>query len=325
MTAPPQNKVQVVYVSQQSTPESYEAKGRRTYLLRALIAPVSAMRWSRYLTTFHSRVEAPAPVARALSKPLRSYLHRGFWPHKRVSVLMETYDWLETRFAKPFLQRFCGDEDTLIIAIKARKNSEYGLYLTAAVNATLQREGEVSIYCARSPSDEKLCRAAFSIASVGGRKVLVIGGMQGPSADHKREVIDATRELYGLRPKDAVLLAIRAFSAEAGIAEIHAVSDANHVLSRLNNKTKFSSYDSYWLERGAKPGGPFGFMFEPLAMGEPDTSKRYAVKFAIVAAANAFVRGHASAEGYNPRPLSAPATSSSTAGSSIVAGIAQGS
>ena len=294
-------------------------------MLRALLSPVSAMRWTSYLTAFHARAGAPEPIARALSKPLRSYLHRNFWPHKRVSVLMETYDWLEARFAKPFLARFCANEDALIVNLAARKNSEYGLYLTAAVNATLQREGEVAIYCARSPRDEKLCRAAFSIASVEGRRALAIGGMQGPSTDHKRAVIDATRELHGLRPKDAVLLAIRAFAAEAGLTEIHAVSDANHVLSRLNDTSKFSSYDAYWLERGAKPGGPFGFVFEPLAAGEPAASKRDAMKAAIVAAAKAFVDVNTKVEGYSPRPASAAAISSSTAGSSIVAGIAQGS
>jgi uncharacterized protein VirK/YbjX len=292
-------------------------------MLRALMAPVSAMRWSRYLAAFHARVGAPEPVARVLSKPLRRYLHRSFWPHKRVSVLMESYDWLEAQFAKPFLRRFCANEDSQLVAIEARKNSVYGLYLTAAVNATLQREGEISIYCARSPRDEKLCRAAFSIVGAGGKKTLVIGGIQGPSADHKRAVIDATRELYGLRPKDAVLLAIRAFAAAAGIAEVHAVSDANHVLSRLNNTSKFSNYDAYWLERGARAGRPFGYVFEPLALGEPDGSKRDAVKFAIVAAVADFVRGNGRQEGYSPWPLSAAATSSSTVGSSIVAGIAQ--
>lgn len=310
-------------MSQPPSPESYEAKGRRTFLFRFMLAPVSALRWSRYVAAFHARVGAPEPRARVLSKPLRSYLRRGFWPHKRVSVLIETYDWLEARFGKPFLRRFCANEDALIVNIKARKNSEYGLYLTAAVNAILQREGEVSIYCARSPRDEKLCRAAFSVTHIAGRKALVIGGLQGPSAEHKREVIDATRELHGLRPKDAVLLAIRAFAAEAGIAEIHAVSDANHVLSRLNNSAKFSNYDAYWRERGGKPGGPFGFVFEPLAMGEQDASKRDAVKFAIVAAARDFVRGQAKPEVYSPWPLSASPISSSTAGSSIVAGIAQ--
>jgi uncharacterized protein VirK/YbjX len=268
--------------------DSYEAKGRRTLMLRALVAPVSALRWSRYLTALHARVGAGAPPARALSKPLRSYLIRDYWPHQRVSILMETWEWLQARFQPNFLKRICNNEDALILSIKARKDSEYGLYLASAVNAAMQREGEIAIYCARSPRDEKLCRASFGVVSVGGRRALVIGGIQGPEGARKREVIDATREMYGLRPKDAVLLAIRAFAAEAGLAEVHAVSDARHVLTRLTNKAKFSNYDDYWRERGARSGGPFGYVFDGLEKGAPDGSKRDALKFAILRAMGDF-------------------------------------
>ena len=46
-----------------------------------------------------------------------------------------------------------------------------------------------------------------------------------------------------LRPKSR-------FAAQTGLAEVHAVSDERHVLSRLAHTTKFSRYDEYWQERG---------------------------------------------------------------------------
>jgi uncharacterized protein len=310
-----------IFVPQPPTPENYEAKGRRTFLLRSLVAPISAIRWSRHLAALHARVGAGAPPARALSKPLRSYLRRDFWPARRVSILIETWDWLEARFSAAFLRRLCDGEDALVVSIKARKNSQYNLYLSSAINAAMQREGEISVYCARSPHDEKLCRASFAITTVGARRALVIGGIQGPQGASKREVIDATREMWGLRPKDAVLLAIRAFAAETELDEVHAVSDARHVLTRLTNKAKFSSYDEYWRERGARADGPFGYVFDPLERGEADGSKRDGVKSSILRAMGEFV----AAAAYRPRPLSAEATSSSTTGSSMVAGVVQGS
>jgi uncharacterized protein VirK/YbjX len=310
-------------VSGPPTPESYEAKGLRTLRLRALAAPLTALRWRRYLSALHARVGAGAPKARALSKPLRSYLRRHYWPWRRAAILMETWDWLEGSFSAPFLKRLCDNEDALILSIHARKNSQYGLYVTAAVNAAMQREGEIALYCARSPQDEKLCRASFSITKVDGRPALVIGGIQGPFGALKREVIDATREMYGLRPKDAVLLAIRAFALEMGLAT-HAVSDSRHVLHRLTNKTKFSSYDDYWRERGAHEGGPFGYVFEGLEASELEASKRDALKGQICRATVEFLRA-AAREGAYARALSAAATSSSALGSSMVAGIAQGS
>lgn len=307
------------------TPQSYEAKGRRTLALRALLAPISAFRWWRFLNALHARVGAAPPASRALSKPLRSYLRNRLFPHQRLSILMETWRWLEAGFTPEFVKRLCGEGDQLVLAIKARKNSEYGIYLTGAVNAAMQREGEMAIYCARSPRDERLCRASFSFLTIEGRRALVIGGIQGPLGAYKREVIDATREMYGLRPKDAVLLAIRAFAAASDIEEVHAVSDARHVLTRLTNKTKFSNYDEYWRERGARCAGPYGYVFDPLGGVEPDGSKRDAVKAAIARTMTEFVAANARAGAYRPRSLSAAATSSSTPGSSMVAGIAHGS
>ena len=274
----------------------HELKGRRAYWLRSLLAPISSLRWNRFITRFHRRFGASDPAARVLAKPTRAYLRRGLCAPQRVAILIETYEWMARAFHRDFLHRICNGDHLPIITIEARKGSHFTVFCTASINVVLQREGEIGFYIARAAGGLPLCRLAMAFSSLGGRSVLAIGGLQGPQTAHKRDVIDATREMYGLRPKDAVLLAARALAKAVGIDEVHAVSDANHVLNRLQDTAKFSNYDEYWRERGATPGGPFGFAFPPLTTsGGEDENKRGALKRQIVAAAVEFVRAYRSA------------------------------
>ncbi len=204
-------------------------------------------------------------------------------------MLLEHYDWFKRTFSPSFLKSFCSNEELEIVEFVGRKGATYKLYLAASVVATMQREGEISIYLAKSPHDTKLCRSSVCYSRVQGRDALVLGGLQGPLTAYKREVIDATRDLNGLRPKDAVLLAVRAFGQALGVESLHAVCDAHHVLNRLQDKSKHANYDSYWLERGGKPCGPFGFEFGSLAPLASTLDKREARKIALIKGVNAFV------------------------------------
>lgn len=166
----------------------------------------------------------------------------------------------------------------------------------------MQREGELVIFISKSVDGDRLCRLSFCLSKINGHLCVVIGGLQGPPAGHKREVIDATRDLFGLRPKDAVFLAARAIAKALHADRVYAVSDTHHVLARLQDRKKFSHYDSYWRERGGEAEGPYGFTFPPL--GElADTGKgRDTMKIAISEGIANFVLAH------RRRLLAAPET-----------------
>lgn len=291
-------------------------KARRLYLLRSLLAPAASARWSRFIHDFHRSVGAPPPVARVLAKPVRNYVHRDYWPRHRLALLLEHYRWFEALFDPDFARRICSEEAIPVIALKERRERQYQIFVVASVTAIMQREGELSIFLAQGPDGPKLCRLSICFCTLEGRLAMVIGGLQGPLTAHKREVIDATRDLHGLRPKDAVLLAARAMAQALAIEGVHAVSDANHVLRRLQDKSKFSSYDAYWLERGARAGGPFGFVFQPLAPAAANGDKRERVKTAIVESMCAFVdeRRRAFPPDGAPAPASLPVDIEPTAG-----------
>ncbi|MGO4870471.1 MAG: DUF535 family protein [Roseiarcus sp.] len=267
-------------------------KALRLYLLRSLLAPMVSLRWSRFIREFHRNVGAADPPARVLAKPLRNYVHRAFGPRRRFELLLKHYHWFDALFSRDFIRRICSGEALRVVALPGRKGSEYRLYVVASVVAILQREGELAIYLAKGVDEPKLCRLSLCFSEVTGRLSIVVGGIQGPLAAHKRDVIDATRDLHGLRPKDAVFLATRAMAQALGVQDVHAVSDANHALHRLQDKAKFSSYDAYWFERGGHPGGPYGFVFGPLDPIAASGDKRNAIKIAIVEAMGAFVRSH---------------------------------
>ena len=264
-----------------------EAKARRLFALRAFMAPAVAVEWANHLAQTHASVGAPSPPARVLAKPLRSYLKGGWKPRRRLQALLD-HSRRASAFLLPDAARGLLAGDVFPLArLEARKSSVYRLDLSASFVQSTQREGEWVITLAKQGEDFLLTKLTFSLSGEAGGS-LVIGGLQGPEFGRKRAVIDATRELHGLRPKDAALLAVRALARAMGGLTVLAVDDASHVLLRLQDEGKFSGYDAYWRERGAAEDPAFGFRFPPLER-EAGTDGRARMKATIVDGVEAFV------------------------------------
>ncbi len=267
----------------------FKDKAYRMFVLRSALAPRVAWRWARFIGRFHSDLGAATAPSRVLLKPLRSYMFRRLGPRGRLRLMMEHYGLAEGVFARDTLRRICNGERVVLARPHGRKNSRYVVSLAASVVASTQREGELVICLQREGDNVRLSRLSFSFVRARGGLAVVIAGLQGPNGGHKREVIDATRELYGLRPKDVTLLAARALARALGASELHAVADIDHVLHRHQDIAKLSNYDAYWLERGAKSGGPFGFEFLALEDAAPSSNAREIAKAEIIAAVAGFV------------------------------------
>lgn len=267
-------------------------KAVRLYVLRSMLAPRVSARWTEFIRRYYRQAGASGPVARVLAKPLRSYLHRGFGPAQRLKALVDHYQQTDRILSRECIQTLCRGESIAVVRLNARKASNFTVSIAASVTLATQREGELVISIGRDGEDVKLSKLSLCFATIEGARALVVGGIQGPEGGHKRDIIDATRELYGLRPKDAVLLAARALAAAVGAKSVHAVSDANHVLNRLQDVTKFSGYDDYWLERGGAPDSRYGFILPELGDGEPGVKGRDQMKSAIVEAVRNFAARH---------------------------------
>jgi uncharacterized protein VirK/YbjX len=272
-------------------------KAMRLYLLRSLLSPIVSTRWARFISGYHRAYKAGPPPSRVLLKPLRSYVHLRLGPMGRFELLCGHYRLFREIFSPVCVQRVCRGEAIVAAELAARKGSVYCLAIAASTRVSMQREGELAIFLVKRGVEAPVSKLSLAFARVDGRLAMLIGGLQGPSAGHKRDVIDATRELHGLRPKDATLLAARALAKAVGATSVHAVANRNHVLDRLSGASRLADYDAYWRERGAAPGGPLGFVFPPLGEVVAEGAGRGAFKAEIVSAMQRFVAAHSRAVG----------------------------
>lgn len=270
-------------------PAMLRDKAMRLVFWRSLLAPTVAYRWRRRLNDLHRRYGAPPPPARGLGKPLRSYLDAGWGPRARLKALSGHHDWMEATFSPAFLSAFYAGQAQVMAALPARKESLFHAVLAPSVAASTQREGEIALYLVNPVDGVKLSRLTLTYLDAKGGPALVIGGLQGPFGGHKRAVIDSTRLLYGMRPKDATVLAARALAQALGL-ELLAVCDERHILERLQGKTKHAGYDEYWTERGATPDARFGFRFPPLEESAVAAEGRDGVKARLMTETDAFVK-----------------------------------
>lgn len=264
-------------------------KAYRLFVLRSLLAPRVSRAWFRFIRDFHEDVGAAPAPSRVLVKPLRSYLRAGLSPRQRLGLILDHYRIARHMFSAEALRTLCDGGALKLAELAGRKNTTFVVSMSASVTASMQREGELVMTIQKRGQGDMLSRLSFSLATVSGERALIIGGLQGPHASARKQVVDATRELHGLRPKDATLLAVRALAQALEVGVVHAVSDAGHVLNKHQDLSKFSRYDEYWLERGASPGGPYGYLFPPLEAPEAVVGARAETKAAIEAGARALI------------------------------------
>ena len=293
---------------------SCATKEMRRLLLRSLLSPWVAAKWSLFVSRLHRELGASAPPKTAFAKPLRRYVYYSLRPRGRLELLLGHCAFMSRTFSKELQSRLCDRQTLEVAALQGRKGEQFQVELGASAFATGYREGELVLYLKRRRDGALLSQLSLLFVGRSDDLTVVIGGLQGPRPGHKREVIDATRLMYGLRPKDATLLAARALADALG-GGVRAVADAAHVFRRKQGRRKLSEYDSYWRERGAREAGRDEFAFDPLpALGDGD-SGREAAKRAIVSGVRAFVEANRCgpaedlAPTYPPRTVAAPVRS----------------
>lgn len=209
-------------------------------------------------------------------EPLRPFLCAGLKVDQRLRISLSHHRLLAGLVAPKTLKAIWADRPTHLCTLQGRRESRYVLWLNAAEYV---REGSLEIFIARETQEGEppvaLARASFSLCAVaetGGRRTLLIGGLQGcPQVIGKRAIIDATRDLKGMRPKTAVALAAQSFARHAGCLKVLAVSDATHVINLrgvAKREQKAAHYDEFWRERGGDAEGFFGFEL-PLVASDP--------------------------------------------------------
>lgn len=253
--------------------------------------PKRSSAWLKELEGYRARFNlAETGLHCYATSPLRPFLGARLTFEQRLQIARTHHASVGAVLSADAIRNIWARRQTKLGVIEGRRNSSFALWLSAA---EYPREGSLEIMLTRETLDGSasfpLARVTFSLAEIaetGSQRTLLIGGLQGsPRANGKRAIIEATRDLRGLRPKAAIIIAAQAFAAHAHCKAILAVSDANHVIHIQSKKKLFmksANYDSFWQERRGLPHSFLGYEL-PTSQGD-DRPERTAI-FDCVASA----------------------------------------
>ncbi|WP_236016039.1 DUF535 family protein [Brucella endophytica] len=265
------------------------------FWLRSLIFPRLTLRWFRFLSAFSEYQTRVPPHDDILRKSLSTFLVYRMPRREKLDLLMQHFE-IAGEILRPKALDKLWQGGTVNAGTVAGRDQAYRLELSLAENCGCRHEGAFSLCLKRSEDGMALCMASFIFTRAGGGSYsIVIGGMQGPRGEEaKRAVISATRDLGGLRPKDAVLLALRGMMTRSAVSYLMAVSNARHAINQRAAKRRCrmrADLDGYWTERGGVHFPPFGFRIPFERAAEEGTgSRRDASKAACIKAGASVLR-----------------------------------
>lgn len=137
----------------------------------------------------------------------------------------------------------------------ARLDEEYsGLRLALDKAVWFLREGEIVLNL--FVNDQRFYSIAFTLGTDDGQPLVLVGALQGSNSESAQGIYrDITHALYGMRPRDLLMVALKLLCGELGIHRIWAVSSDN----RQHNSPYFGdshkdkvlvAYNEVWLEHG---------------------------------------------------------------------------
>lgn len=233
------------------------------FWLRSAIFPRFTFHWLRFLQAFSEQRALPLPHDDILRKSLSTFLVYRMPRRAKVELLMQHFE-IAGEILRPKALNALWQGGAVDMGAIAGRDETYRLEMSLADHCGCRHEGAFSLRL-MGPGDElPLCTASFVFARSSGKSYsVVIGGMQGPRGpEAKRAVIAATRDMGGLRPKDAVLLVLKGMMARSVVPYLMAVSNARHAINQraaCRKRRMHADLDGYWTERGGVHFPPFGF------------------------------------------------------------------
>jgi uncharacterized protein VirK/YbjX len=191
-------------------------------------------------------------------KFLHRYLHCGMSVTRKAKAIIDHYTFINKNFTNEAIQvMYCGQSISLH---ELTIGSE--LYtLEMGYSDSFYREGELALILLDSKK-QRIYSIAFSFLKDTDKNYIFIGGMQGPQQTFTSslEIIKTmTKEMHGLRPRNFMLLIMRAIATSLEIEKIVAVTTENHISKCHRNPLKHydkfqADYNGYFEEGGVREG-----------------------------------------------------------------------
>lgn len=224
--------------------------------------PLPTIRWWRFAATFAAENGLPPPHDELLQKPLSKFLVHGMSSSRRLLLLADHFTIAERILSRDSMTRLWKGEWLEMGAVDGRSET-YICQIALADRSGGRHEGAFAVKLLRMSDKALLCTARFTFIRQGSGDcyTFVIGSMQGPR-NAKQRIVDVTRDLSGLRPKEAILIVLQGLAAEGGTRHFLAVSQARHPIQyrrRRRQSLLISNIDAFWAERSAEAENIYGF------------------------------------------------------------------
>jgi uncharacterized protein VirK/YbjX len=217
-----------------------------TFWRAALREPQATHAWIRFVTGHWPEHAVDGMVMR----PLRPYMRQHFSPAQRRALLRAHYETMEKHFLPR--EELRAEPGVTVATLIGKNDAAY----TITFGGNTSKEGEVTfgIYDANG---HYLAKMEGTIGNdENGKPVLWIGGLQGAKPPMGRdEVVKATKDLFGMRPKGAVVLAAQCLAQMLELTVIRAPGNEGHIsqrgINRIRAKRKiYADYGQFWEEIG---------------------------------------------------------------------------
>lgn len=225
------------------------------YLLRACFFYKETKQWLSYINRNPLLAGHKNTSIELAAKIYRPFLRTSYSVAERISLLTSHIELMAKHFPVALASAIWEGKKTELIRLEGKKEG-LPYILTIYRDCKFDKEGELTIALQAEGSIVPLAATSFVLGhNQSGGVIIMIGGLQGPtpaSEDNKRNVIKATRELGGLRPKRAVIEAVCAVAKHIGATEIHSPSNMAHISKHLSKEKQriYSDYDQFWAEIG---------------------------------------------------------------------------
>jgi uncharacterized protein VirK/YbjX len=223
---------------------------------RAVRSPIATWRWLDALERVRVRAGVETVPYRLARKASQTFLHHSLRRAATANLLTMHYERLFVALGARFVGAILRGKVVVAAEIEGRSAACYRLCLARdSLNCS---EGELLVDLVRVDGNKRVASLSVVVGALDprGSPDLWIGGLQGcHGADSKAVTVQATKDLWGLRPKDLLIHAAYTLRDIFGAASLKAISNAGHVLEPTSGKKVgwHTDYDAFWRELGGAP------------------------------------------------------------------------
>ena len=220
------------------------------YIIKGAFRPVASVKWAFALKNVPELHLWLSNNPRLLLKPGRHYISRNYKFGLRAQMIFNHYAALIRLVSQPFLEDLAQGKHLVLATLAGKTGGSYEI--TLGKTDKFDREGELILQLRDSAQRRAVFSFVFALNVYGDCTGVEIGCIQGPKDEDAREQIKrATKELYGIRPRNLLADALYELSATWNLAEHFGVSNRNRV---YNGDQTHADYDAFWLELGGTLG-----------------------------------------------------------------------